>query len=108
MKSFLLIFGILFSMTYSVASPICTTNTEFVVSDLQSDTEKMLKKEKKNLKKAVKAYKEALEKKKKMMMILWKTTTEIEFVMKENHILRKRIMKHWENVRHSPSDVHSF
>ena len=86
----------------------CTDNTESVTSQQEKKTKQMLSEEEKRLKDAIADYKEALQKKREMMMILWKTTKEIEFVMKENHILRKRIMKHWENVRHSPSDVHSF
>ena len=59
----------------------------------------MLKRKQKELEAAIDKYKEALEKKKEAMTTLWKTTTEIEYLMKENHIIRKQIIKHWESMK---------
>ena len=97
-------------VTSGLAWGVCINNiTEDNVIGKQRDkTIEMLSEEERKLKDAISDYKEVLEKKNEMMMILWKTTNEIEYVMKENHILRKRIMKHWENVKYSPSDAQSF
>jgi exonuclease VII small subunit len=43
-------------------------------------------------------YKEGLKKKREMMQALRKTVAEIEYLMKENQVLRKEMIQHWDDV----------
>jgi len=94
------------SMAWGPGIPRCFNNTQpadiVLIKMYETETKKMLaKKENKLINEAIKDYKEALEEKKKTMMKLWKTTTEVEFLMKENQMIRKRMIKHWESVKNT-------
>ena len=43
-----------------------------------------------------------------MIMALWKTVAEVEFLMKENQVLRKEMIKYWEDVKQSHTNVQSL
>ena len=86
----------------------CFDNSESVLDQQVKDTNDAIKEKQKDLEDAIDAYKEALEKKRKMMVKLWKTTTKIEFLMKENQVLRKEMIKHWKDVKHSHANVKSL
>lgn len=88
---------------YEKQIPCIDHQNENVTSQKEEDTKEMIKKEEDAIKKAIDDYKEALEKKKEMMTKLWKATASIESLMKQNQLLRKEIIKHWEGVKQSQS-----
>jgi len=108
MKKFLLIWII----TLNVLLGNCFINNNpsdiILIQTLKENTTTMLSGKENELKEAVKLYKEALEKKKEMMEVLWKTVTEVEFIMKENQISRKAMIDYWKYVKQSHTTVQSY
>ena len=106
MRVFKLLQLLMLGMSWSVG--MCIDNTEDASSDQEKETTKMILGKKTDLDDAIDEYKEALEKKKEMMTKLWKTVTKIEFLMKENQVLRKEMIKYWEDVKQSHSSIQSI
>jgi len=90
------------------AVPCITQNLSFTVDMQKMQTELLITGKQTELKIAINKYKEALKKKKEMMTKLWKTATKIEFLMKENQVLRKEMIKYWEDVKQSHSSMQSL
>ena len=86
----------------------CGSNTESNTTNQQDATEEMIHDKQKELNDAIDDYKEALEKKKEMMQKLWTTTAHIEFLMKENQIMRKEMIKHWRDVKDTQASGQSL
>ena len=88
---------------------LCHNNNEANTLETQKKlTNNMIGTKKDELEDAIDGYKKALEKKKEMMTKLWKTVTKIEFLMKENQVLRKKTLKYWEDVKQSHAHVQSL
>jgi len=87
------------AMSWSVG--LCIDNTESVLNEQEKNTTKMIDTKETELEDAIDEYKKALKKKKEMMKKLWKTVKKIEFLMKENQVLRKKTLKYWEDVKQS-------
>jgi len=101
MKNFLLICSLLIiSSTMSLALIIpCVTNSETKVSKLKSDTILMIENKSEYIRETtIKNYKEALEKKKEMMIEMLKIMQGIELLMKKNQVERKKMIKLWDNI----------
>ena len=88
--------------------PCITQNLSFTVDMQKMQTELLITGKQTELKIAINKYKEALKKKKEMMTKLRKAVTKIEFVMKENQVLRKKMIKYWEDVKQSHSSMQSL
>ena len=85
---------------------LCRMNPlETSVEPQKMQTNTMIEGKKGELEDAIDEYKKALEKKKEMMTKLWKNVAKVEFLMKENQVLRKEIIKHWEDVKQSHISV---
>jgi len=84
----------------------CTDNTQSVVDSEKEDTKNIIKDKEGDLEDAIDAYEEALEKKRSEMTKLWKIVKRIEFLMKENQVLRKKTIKYWEDVKQSHLPIH--
>ena len=90
---------LVWGMVWSFVSAVCIDNTESVTSQLEKKTKKMLDTEEDNLEDAIDTYKEALEKKREMMIKLWTAVAEIEYLMKDNQVLRKEMIHDWNDVK---------
>ena len=101
MKIVFLVWILVMNMAWGDTMCMNNDNDKPLIESLKQDTITMLGKKEIKLKRVIKKYKEALAEKRKMMMKLWKTTTEIEFLMKENQIIRRRMIKHWESVKNT-------
>ena len=106
MRVFRFLLLLILSMSWGLA--LCFNNSESVTSLQETQTKQMLIGQKINLISSIDTYKEALEKKKKMIMALWKTVAKVEFLMKENQVLRKEMIKYWEDVKQSHTNVQSL
>lgn len=106
MRVFRFLLLLMLGMSWSVA--FCVNNTENASSNQEKETTKMISAQKEKLDDAIDEYKKALEKKKEMMTKLWKTVKKIEFLMKENQVLRKEVIKYWEDVKQSHSSMQSL
>lgn len=95
MKIFILL-CLLLSDAFSVAK--CYNNTESVTTTLENETTTMLSQQENILVQVIDNYKEGLKKKREMMQALRKTVTEIEYLMKENQVLRKEMIQYWDDV----------
>jgi len=101
MKIVFLVWILVMNMAWGDTMCMNNDNDKPLIESLKQETINMLGKKEIKLKRVIKKYKEALAEKRKMMMKLWKTTTEIEFLMKENQIIRRRMIKHWESVKNT-------
>ena len=105
MKIGFFVWILVLNMALGVGIPKCFNNTQptdgILIETLKQETTTMLAKKENKLKQVIKKYKEALAKKRERMLTLWKTTTEIEFLMKENQVIRRRMIKHWESVKNT-------
>jgi len=101
MKIVFVVCIIFLGITQSEAFCIDNVDQQSEAESQKDDTKEMINGKQKDLEKAINAYKKALKKKKEMMTKLWKTTTEIEFLMKENQVIRRRMIKHWESVKNT-------
>ncbi len=95
-------------LAFSSGSAFCFDNTESVLDDEENKTKTKIEDKQKKLNKAINKYKEALKKKKEMMQKLWTTTAHIEFLMKENQIMRKEMIKHWRDVKDTQASGQSL
>jgi len=95
MKIFILL-CLLLSDAFSVAK--CYNNTESVTTTLENETTTMLSQQENILVQVIDNYKEGLKKKREMMQALRKTVAEIEYLMKENQVLRKEMIQYWDDV----------
>jgi len=99
MMRYISIFILLVSLISTDSLALCYNNTESVLDSQKEKTKKMINKKKKEIIITIGKYEEALKEKRKKMIELWKLTTEVEFLMKENQQLRKRIIKHWKETK---------
>ena len=99
---------LLFVLDMAVGFVPCANNTENNTTNQQDATEEMIHDKQKELNDAIDDYKKALEKKKEMMQKLWTTTAHIEFLMKENQIVRKEMIKHWRDVKDTQASGQSL
>ena len=106
MRVFRFLLLLMLAMSWSVG--LCIDNTEDALSEQEKNTTKMIATKETELEDAIDDYKKALEKKKEMMTKLWKTVTKIEFLMKENQVLRKKMIKYWEDVKQSQNSMQSL
>ena len=106
MRVFRFLLLLMLAMSWSVG--LCIDNTESVLNEQEKNTTKMIDTKETELEDAIDEYKKALKKKKEMMIKLQKTVTKIEFVMKENQVLRKKMIKYWEDVKDSHNSMQSL
>ena len=95
-------------LAFTSGEAICINNSETVLGKEMNKTKQKIEEKQKKLNKAINKYKDALKKKKEMMQKLWTTTAHIEFLMKENQIMRKEMIKHWRDVKNTQASGQSL